>query len=331
MSITLISIVIPTHNELLNVEAVYSRISQVFAQMPDYDFELIFSDDSTDETPNAVARLHSLDQRVKLIRLSRRYSQAIAVTAGLQRTSGRAAILMDADLQDPPEAIPEMLRLWREGNHIVYAQRQSASDYYFYKLFARAYYRILKKLSSIDIPLDAGEFRLIDRKVISFMDQLTEHSRFLRGLTVWPGLRQAKITIQRAARLSGKTNYNFRRSFLVALDGIVSFSVVPLRLTALFGAVVAILSVLFGFGFIIARLLVPDIFGRGWPSLFVSIYFMGGVQLIFLGVLGEYVGRIFIEAQNRPLFWVDFEIGFNSAKSLPESAFDNELDNGKRQ
>jgi len=311
---TLISIVIPTHNELTNVEAVYSRVRAVFEALPDFDFELIFSDDSTDSTPNEIARLHVADPRVKLIRLSRRFSQAIAISAGLRRAAGEAAILMDADLQDPPEEIPRMLALWREGNHVVYAERASASSYALYKTLAAFFYRLLKRVSSIDIPLDAGEFRLLDRKVINFMRNLTERSRFMRGLTVWPGLRQAKIQIERAARLSGQTNYNFRRSFLVAVDGLVSFSVVPLRLIALFGTLVAILSLLFGFGFLVARLLVPDIFGRGWPSLFVSIYFMGGVQLMFLGIIGEYIGRIFIEVQNRPLYWVDFELGFPDAE-----------------
>ncbi len=314
MSRTLISIVIPTHNELTNVEAVYSRVRAVFEALPDFDFELIFSDDSTDSTPNEIARLHVADPRVKLIRLSRRFSQAIAISAGLRRAAGEAAILMDADLQDPPEEIPRMLALWREGNHVVYAERASASSYALYKTLAAFFYRLLKRVSSIDIPLDAGEFRLLDRKVINFMRNLTERSRFMRGLTVWPGLRQAKIQIERAARLSGQTNYNFRRSFLVAVDGLVSFSVVPLRLIALFGTLVAILSLLFGFGFLVARLLVPDIFGRGWPSLFVSIYFMGGVQLMFLGIIGEYIGRIFIEVQNRPLYWVDFELGFPDAE-----------------
>ena len=314
MSRTLISIVIPTHNELTNVEAVYSRVRAVFEALPDFDFELIFSDDSTDSTPNEIARLHVADPRVKLIRLSRRFSQAIAISAGLRRAAGEAAILMDADLQDPPEEIPRMLALWREGNHVVYAERPSASDYMLYKALAPLFYRLLKRVSSIDIPLDAGEFRLLDRKVVNFMRNLTERSRFMRGLTVWPGLRQAKIRIERAARLSGQTNYNFRRSFLVAVDGLVSFSVVPLRLIALFGTFVAILSLLFGFGFLVARLLVPDIFGRGWPSLFVSIYFMGGVQLMFLGIIGEYIGRIFVEVQNRPLYWVDFELGFSDAE-----------------
>ena len=311
---TSISIVIPTHNELTNVEAVYTRVRAVFEALPDFDFELIFSDDSTDSTPNEIARLHVADPRVKLIRLSRRFSQAIAISAGLRRAAGEAAILMDADLQDPPEEIPRMLALWREGNHVVYAERASASSYALYKTLAAFFYRLLKRVSSIDIPLDAGEFRLLDRKVVNFMRNLTERSRFMRGLTVWPGLRQAKIQIERAARLSGQTNYNFRRSFLVAVDGLVSFSVVPLRLIALFGTLVAILSLLFGFGFLVARLLVPDIFGRGWPSLFVSIYFMGGVQLMFLGIIGEYIGRIFIEVQNRPLYWVDFELGFPDAE-----------------
>jgi polyisoprenyl-phosphate glycosyltransferase len=315
MEQTLISIVIPTHNEIANVRAVYERLVPVFDKLPEHDFELIFCDDSVDSTPQEIALLHEQDSRVKLVRLSRRFGQAVAIAAGLDRASGRAAIMMDVDLQDPPEAIPEMIRLWREGNDVVYAERPSASNYFLYKFLARAYYRILKRVASVDIPLDAGEFRLLDQKVIKFMQQLSEHPRFLRGLTVWPGLRQAKITIARGSRSSGTTKYNFRRSSLAALDGIVSFSVVPLRITALFGALVAVLSLLCGLGFLIAKLLVPDIFGRGWPSVFVSIYFMGGIQLMFLGVLGEYIGRIFVEVQNRPLYWVDYELGFTTSVS----------------
>src|SRR5258707_1248511 len=221
MSRTLISIVIPTHNELSNIEPVFSRVRAVFEALPDFDFELIFIDDSSDSTPNEIARLHMADPRVKLIRLSRRFSQAIAISAGLRRAAGEAAILMDADLQDPPEEIPRMLALWREGNHVVYAERPSASDYLLYKALAPLFYRLLRRVSSIDIPLDAGEFRLLDRKVVNFMRNLTERSRFMRGLTVWPGLRQAKIQIERAARLSGQTTSNFSLSFLMSRDGLL--------------------------------------------------------------------------------------------------------------
>jgi len=219
---------------------------------------------------------------------------------------------MDADLQDPPEALPEMLRLWREGNEIVYVQRQSASDYFLYKIYARIFYRLLRKMASVEIPLGAGEFRVLDRKVIEFLKKITEHSRFMRGLTVWPGLRQASIQIERPPRLRGKTNYNFRKSLLNAVDGVVSFSVVPLRWAMVAGVSIAGLSMASGILFVVVKLEHWIDFNVGWTSLIVSMFFLGGVQLIVLGIVGEYVGRIFLEVQNRPVYWVDYTLGFRS-------------------
>ena len=306
----LISIVVPTHNEEPNIEPLYQRLKSVFEQLQDYDFELIFSDDSSDETPRKIAALHQRDERVKLIRLSRRFDQSIAIAAGIDRCAGDAVILMDADLQDPPEALPEMLRLWREGSEIVYVQRQSASDYFLYKIYARIFYRLLRKMASVEIPLGAGEFRVLDRKVIDFLKKITEHSRFMRGLTVWPGLRQASIRIERPPRLQGKTNYNFRKSLLNAIDGVVSFSVVPLRWAMVAGVSIAGLSMASGILFVVVKLEHWIDFNVGWTSLIVSMFFLGGVQLIVLGIVGEYVGRIFLEVQNRPVYWVDYTLGF---------------------
>jgi dolichol-phosphate mannosyltransferase len=309
----LISIIVPTHNEVLNIERFYERLAGVFAKLPEYDFELIFSDDSTDDTPKSIALLHQRDPRVKLIRLSRRFDQSTAIAAAIDRCSGAAAILMDADLQDPPEVLPEMLSLWRAGNEIVYAQRDSASDYAMYKFYSRIYYRVLRKLASVEIPIGAGEFRVLDRKVIEFLRSLTEHSRYLRGLTVWPGLRQASIRFDRPPRTAGKTNYNFRKSLLNAVEGVVSFSVVPLRWVMIAGVFTAAMSGLAGVAFTIIKLSDWIDFSVGWTSLIVSLFFLSGVQLIVLGIVGEYVGRIFVEVQNRPLYWVDFSLGFGNA------------------
>jgi dolichol-phosphate mannosyltransferase len=308
----LISIVVPTHNEEPNIEPLYQRLKSVFEQLPEYDFELIFSDDSSDDTPRKIAAIHQRDERVKLIRLSRRFDQSVAIAAGIDRCAGDAVILMDADLQDPPEALPEMLRLWREGNEIVYVQRQSASDYFLYKIYARIFYRLLRKMASVEIPLGAGEFRVLDRKVIEFLKKITEHSRFMRGLTVWPGLRQASIQIERPPRIRGKTNYNFRKSLLNAVDGVVSFSVVPLRWAMVAGVSIAGLSMASGILFVVVKLEHWIDFNVGWTSLIVSMFFLGGVQLIVLGIVGEYVGRIFLEVQNRPVYWVDYTLGFRS-------------------
>jgi polyisoprenyl-phosphate glycosyltransferase len=307
---SLISIIVPTHNERDNVEPLYTRLKAVFAGMGTHDFELIFCDDSTDDTPQAIKSLHEVDNRVKLVRLSRRFGQSIAITAGLDYCEGEAVIIMDADLQDPPEALPKLIDLWTQGNEIVYVQRESGSSYFGYRIFSYLFYRVLAKLSSVTIPVDAGEFRLLDRKIVKFMRSLTEHSRYLRGLTVWPGFRTASIKIERPPRLQGKTNYNFRRSLLVALDGLAGFSVVPLRLVTMLGAIITIASFLAGLGYVVTRILYPAPFGAGWTSLFVSIFFMGGVQLTILGVIGEYIGRIFVEVQNRPVYWIDYDMGF---------------------
>jgi glycosyltransferase involved in cell wall biosynthesis len=317
---SLISIVVPTHNESANVTPLYSRLKAVFDNLPGDDFELIFCDDSRDSTPQLIAQLHESDPRVKLIRLSRRFGQAIAVTAGIDRATGEALIMMDADLQDPPESIPLLLDQWRQGNEIVYVQRPSESTYALYKLFSYVFYRLLRKVASVEIPVDAGEFRLLDRKVVRYLQNLTEHTRYLRGLTILPGFRQTGIQIQRAPRLQGQTNYNFKRSLLVAIDGILSFSIVPVRLATLLGCIMTASAFLVAIGYIIWRFLDPTIFGAGWPSLFVAILLFAGIQLIVLGILGEYIARIFIEVQNRPVYWVDYELGFAGRQSGREKS-----------
>ena len=316
---SLISIVVPTHNERLNVQPLYERLKSVFENGLPYEFELIFCDDSTDDTPDAIKALTGPDRRVRLIRLSRRFGQAIAITAGLDYCRGEAVIIMDADLQDPPEALPQMIDLWKKGNEVVYVERESSSNYIGYRFFSFLFYRLLNKLSSVAIPVDAGEFRLMDRKVIVFLQRLTEHSRYLRGLTVWPGFRTAHIRIDRPQRLQGETNYNFRRSLLVAIDGLVGFSIAPLRLISVLGFFIVMLSLLGGLAFAVERLAYHGTHTPGWMYGVVSVVFMGGVQLLTLGVIGEYIGRIFVEVQNRPVYWVDYAIGFPDSKTGAQS------------
>ena len=307
---SLISVIVPTHNERDNIEPLYTRLKAVFDEMGTHSFELIFCDDSADDTVNVIRSLHGLDARVKLIRLSRRFGQSIAISAGLDYCSGDAVLIMDADLQDPPEVLPQLIDLWTQGNEIVYVQRESTGTYFGYRIMSYLFYRALTKLSSVDMPVDSGEFRLLDRKIVDFLRSLTEHSRYLRGLTVWPGFRSASIRIQRPPRSHGRTNYNFRRSLLVALDGLVGFSIAPLRFVTLLGLIIAITSLLAGVGSIAAKVIYQAPLGAGWMTLLVSIGFLGGLQLTVLGMIGEYIGRIFIEVQNRPLYWVDYDMGF---------------------
>ena len=311
----LISIIVPTHNEHQNVEELHARLTQVFGGIRDYDFELIFVDDSSDSTPTVIERLHRCDPRVKLIRLVRSFGQAVALAAGLKRARGAAAIMMDADLQDPPEVIPQFLAEWDRGARVVYAERESSSNYPLYKWLARLFYRALGTISSVPIPPDAGEFRLVDRAVIDFLNGLRERARFMRGLTMWPGFSSTKIRINRAARRRGATNYNFARSALVAIDGFVSFSIVPLRLASAMGVVAGILSMLLALVYFGVWIFHRQIFGVGWMSLFLAITFMGSLILFCIGIVGEYVGRIFLEVQERPLYCVDYELGFGEESS----------------
>lgn len=312
---TLISIVVPTHNESLSITVLHKRIAEVFEKLSGYDFELIFSDDSTDHTPEVVSEVHRADPRVKLVRLSRRYGQSIAIAAAIDHASGDAVIMMDADLQDPPEFIPELIERWRQGYEVVYVQRASASTSRSYKIFAMLFYRILRSIASIEIPVDAGEFRLLDRKVADYLKQLTEHTRFLRGLTMLPGFRQTSVRIERANRLHGQTNYNFKRSALVALDGFLSFSIVPLRLATVLGLIVTSIGLIVGLVYLVSKLLNPNISGLGWPIL-TTLFVLSGIQLLVMGIFGEYLARIFVEVQNRPVYWVDYRLGFEHLDSV---------------
>jgi polyisoprenyl-phosphate glycosyltransferase len=258
-----------------------------------------------------VQALSTNDARIKLIRLVRSFGQATAIAAGLKRARGDAVIMMDADLQDPPEVIPQLLAKWDEHNKIVYVARASQSQSYLYKVLAKAFYRTLTRISAVPIPIDAGEFRLIDRDVVDFMNALQERSRFMRGLTVWPGFKSEKIHIVRAERLSGATNYNMKKSMAVAIDGFVSFSILPLRLATLLGLTTAALSIILSCLYIVLWIFDRSLFGPGWMSLFLAIMFMGGLNLFCMGIVGEYVGRAFMELQGRPLYLIDYEIGFD--------------------
>jgi len=318
VNMELISIVVPTHNEMGNVGELYKQICAVFSSLEGYDFELIFVDDSNDDTPKKIEQLSKNDVRVKLIRLVRSFGQVVAIAAGLKRVSGNAAIMMDADLQDPPEIIPQLIEKWKDGNKVVYVKRASSSQSFVYRFLAKNFYRILAKISQVKIPLDAGEFRLIDRTLVNFMNNLSERSRFVRGLTVWPGYKSAEVFIKRAERLSGDTKYNYRKSFGVAVDGIVSFSTVPLRLATFAGIIISLSSLLLALVYFVVWLISPDIFDAGYMSIFLLITGIGGINLFCVGVVGEYVGRVFESLQDRPLYIVDYEIGFSEEKGLGE-------------
>jgi dolichol-phosphate mannosyltransferase len=305
----LISIVVPTHNETENIAVLHERIRSVFDGIFDYDFELIFVDDSSDHTPQVIKEQIQLDSRVKLIRLTRKFGQAVAICAGLEKSSGLAAIIMDADLQDPPESIPDLIAKWENGFDVVYVKRPSESRSLLYSFGSTVFYKLLFRLSAVKIPAHVGEFRILDKRVVEILNTLTEKTRFLRGLTIWPGFKCCEVEIVRGERLAGETNYNFSRSMQVAIDGIVSFSIAPLRLAIFLGFTLMVLSLL-GASYALFLRLYTDTWASGWTLMFIAITLTGAINCLLLGVIGEYIGRIFLESINRPLFVKDYEIGF---------------------
>lgn len=298
------SVIIPVYNEEANVQALYDRLSTVMAGMhPEY--ELIFiNDGSRDRTIFLVKELAEKDARVRFIDLSRNFGHQIAVTAGLDACRGKRVVIIDADLQDPPELILEMDQKMNEGFQVVYARRRRREGESFAKLLtARLFYRILANIASIDIPLDTGDFRIMDRKVVDVLKAMPEQNKFLRGQISWIGFRQTFVEYDRSERHGGKTGYTYAKMFRFALDGITSFSDAPLRLASWMGFVVS------GFAFLA---LVYALYGKlvlhqsvpGWASIIVSVLFLGGIQLISLGFIGEYLSRISNNVKQRPLYIV---------------------------
>jgi len=314
----LLSVVIPCYNEEPVLGSTHERLSQTLAGLRDKQFELIFVDDgSRDGTFQILSELQSADARVRVLRLSRNFGHQMAVTAGLAEAIGEAVVVIDADLQDPPEVIVEMIELWQQGNDVVYGSRASREGESRFKIWtAKVFYRLINRLSDTPIPVDTGDFRLMDRKVVDVLVAMPERGRFLRGMVSWVGFRQAPVFYKRAARRAGTSKYPFLKMLRFAMDGVFSFSVLPLRLASLTGLAaiwIAIGGIILA---VIARVFdLYDVkFGRGWASLFVAVLFMGGVQLLCLGVIGEYLGRIYTEVKQRPLYAVSERLGFPAAE-----------------
>jgi dolichol-phosphate mannosyltransferase len=310
----LISVIIPCYNESAVLPETHRRLAEVADRLAsDAAFEFIFVDDgSKDETARVLHQLTQADGRVRGLRLSRNFGQQIATTAGLENAAGDAVVIMDADLQDPPELIETMLARWQEGYHVAYAQRTERTGETAFKLWsAKVFYRLVQRISRAPIPSDTGDFRLMDRQVVDALLRMPERDRFLRGMVSWVGFRQVAVPYKREARFAGTTNYPLFKMVSFAVDAVVSFSFAPLRLAVWTGFFVLGLALL---GIIYAVLLRffadPSQWVRGWASIFVAILFMGGVQLISLGIIGEYVGRIYGEVKQRPLYFVRERFGF---------------------
>ena len=307
----LISVVVPVYNESPNVEAFYLRVSKVMKDMGE-PYEILFvNDGSKDDTLFNLLVLADKDSNVKIIDLSRNFGKEIALTAGLDFASGDAVIPIDADLQDPPELIPELVAKWREGYDVVYATRtEREGESWFKRWTAHLFYRVIQKVTPLPIPKDTGDFRLLSRQVVQALKQLRERNRFMKGLFSWVGFRQTSVLYRRNRRNAGRSKWNYWKLWNFALEGITSFSYIPLQFATYFGLTVALFAFLYAL-FIVFRTLLLGRDVPGYPSLITIILFLGGVQLFAIGVVGEYIGRIYNEVKRRPLYLVKAKYGFS--------------------
>lgn len=303
MSITY-SIIAPIFNEYENIPELYRRVSAVMDSTGE-SWELILVDDgSSDGSTERIRELAAQDARVRPVIFARNFGHQIAVTAGLDYSRGQAVVIIDADLQDPPETILELIKKWKEGYEVVYAVRAEREGETWFKLFtASMFYRLIYRITDVKIPLDTGDFRLIDRKVVDVMNSMREKHRFLRGMSSWIGFRQIGVEYKRAARYAGVTKYPFRKMLKLALNAITSFSYFPLQVATYFGFISAGLAIL-AIPIVAVLRLAGSHFFEGQTTTLISVLFLGGVQLISLGILGEYVGRIYDEVKGRPLYVV---------------------------
>lgn len=300
----LLTVIVPAYNEEDVIGEFHARLSAVLDTLP-LDAEILYvNDGSRDRTMELLQELHRSDDRVAVIDLSRNFGKEVAMSAGLDHAKGDAVVIIDADLQDPPELITEFIVEWQNGYDVVYAKRlQRKGETLLKKGTAHLFYRVMQKLSDFPIPEDTGDFRLMSRRAVDALCQLSERHRFMKGLFAWIGYKQKAVLYNRDERYAGETKWNYLKLWNFAIEGITSFTIVPLKFASYVGVVIALLAVLYGIYMIIDTLLhgnpVP-----GYPSLIVIVLFLGGVQLAAIGVLGEYVGRIFTESKRRPLYFV---------------------------
>ena len=298
------SIVAPIYNEIGNLPELYRRIVEVMESTAEA-WELILVDDgSSDGSTDYVRNLSQQDPRVRAVIFARNFGHQIAVTAGLDYSRGQAAVIIDADLQDPPEVILDLIARWREGYQVVYAIRKEREGETWFKLFtAKLFYRLIYRITDVDIPMDTGDFRLLDRKVVDVLSQMRERHRFLRGMSVWVGFRQTGVPYKRSARYTGETKYPLKKMVKFASDAVTSFSYFPLQLATYMGFISAGLSILAIPVVVILRITGYQAF-IGQATTLIAVLFLGGVQLISLGILGEYVGRLYDQSKGRPLYIV---------------------------
>ena len=323
------SIVVPVYNEENVLEEFYRR-TVVVCEAIGEPCEIVFvNDGSTDGSPRILEDLRARDKRVKIVNLSRNFGHQRAITSGIDHATGQAIIVIDADLQDPPELIPRLMEQWRAGYSVVYAQRTVRKDESIVKTtLARLFYRLLRRMAPKEgIPEDVGDFRLVDCKVARVIKEMRESHRYMRGLISWVGFRQTGVGFVREGRYAGRTKYPFWKSLSLGIDGVTSFSTMPLRLATYLGFLTVVVT------FCVAVFVLVSYFGykttvQGWTSVMIALLFIGGIQLVVIGVLGEYVGRIYEDVKHRPLYVVESTIGFNDTPSAQHAAVRRSLVDG---
>jgi polyisoprenyl-phosphate glycosyltransferase len=300
----MLSVIVPAYNEAEALPEFHRRLSAIFNQL-DLRCEVIYiNDGSRDDTQKIIDRLCSEDPHAASVELSRNFGKEAAMTAGLDYAQGDAVVIIDADLQDPPELIPQLIAEWRAGHDVVYARRTSRSgETWLKKATASAFYRLIQRVSRVQIPADTGDFRLMNRRAVDSLLQLREQHRFMKGLFAWVGYKQIAVDYERDPRIAGETKFNYWKLWNFALEGITSFTIAPLKIATYVGLTTAFIALLYAIFIIYKTVFFGDAV-RGYPSLMVSILFLGGLQLFFIGVIGEYVGRIYDETKQRPLYVV---------------------------
>ncbi|MBZ0284974.1 MAG: glycosyltransferase family 2 protein [Anaerolineae bacterium] len=309
------SIVAPIYNEEGNIQKLYDRITAVMDSMGE-DWELVtVNDGSRDRSFELLSDLSAKDSRIKIVNFARNFGHQLAVTAGLHHTAGDAVIIIDADLQDPPELILEMVERWKAGYHVVYAVRQERKGESWFKLFtAKLFYRIIYRITDVDIPLDTGDFRLMDRKVVNALNSMPEHNRFIRGLTSWIGFKQTGVTYVREAREWGETKYPLKKMVRFAMDAVTGFSYFPLQIMVYFAFILGVIAVLAIPVIAFLRVVLGVEFLGGQATTVILLLLLSSFQLFFLFVMGQYVARIYDEARRRPLYIVADTVGFEEQR-----------------
>lgn len=305
-----ISVIIPMYYEEEVAEECYKRMTFVLQNIENYDYEIIcINDGSKDKTLIILENLAIKDKRLKVLSFSRNFGHQCAVTAGLKFVTGDVIVIIDADLQDPPELIPEMLKLWEAGNDVIYGKRKTRDGESVFKLFtAKMFYKTLNALSDVEIPKDTGDFRLVDRKVVDTINSLPEHNKFLRGLFSWVGYKQIPFQYERKERFAGKTKYPLKKMLKLASDGIISFSTKPLKIVGGLGIISIVISFILLIYALISYIFKLNNLSAGWTSLMLGITFFAGVQLLSLWIMSEYIARIYDESKNRPQYIIEKKI-----------------------